>query len=37
MNLKPFLKLMAEKNASDLFFTPTSPIVRMWSGRFSLM
>jgi twitching motility protein PilU len=26
MNLKPFLKLMAEKNASDLFFTPTSPI-----------
>jgi twitching motility protein PilU len=26
MNLKPFLKLMAEKNASDLFFTPKSPI-----------
>jgi twitching motility protein PilU len=26
MNLKPFLKLMAEKKASDLFFTPKSPI-----------
>ena len=26
MNIKPFLKLMAEKKASDLFFTPKSPI-----------
>lgn len=26
MNLKPMLKLMAEKNASDLFFTPMAPI-----------
>lgn len=26
MNLKPMLKLMTEKNASDLFFTPISPI-----------
>ena len=26
MNLKPLLKLMAEKNASDLFFTPKAPI-----------
>jgi twitching motility protein PilU len=26
MNIKPFLKLMAEKKASDLFFTPLSPI-----------
>lgn len=26
MNLKPMLKLMAEKNASDLFFTPKAPV-----------
>jgi twitching motility protein PilU len=26
MNIKPLLKLMAEKNASDLFFTPMAPV-----------
>jgi twitching motility protein PilU len=25
-NLKPYLKLMADKGASDLFFTPHAPI-----------
>jgi len=33
MNLKPLLKLMAEKNASDLFFTPKAPIKIKIEGR----
>jgi twitching motility protein PilU len=33
MNLKPFLKLMAEKNASDLFFTPMAPIKIKIEGK----
>jgi twitching motility protein PilU len=33
MNLKPFLKLMVEKNASDLFFTPTAPIKIKIEGK----
>lgn len=32
-NLKPYLKLMAEKRASDLFFTPMSPIKVKIEGR----
>jgi len=33
MNLKPLLKLMAEKNASDLFFTPKAPIKIKIEGK----
>lgn len=32
-NLKPYLKLMAEKRASDLFFTPMAPIKIKIEGR----
>jgi len=33
VNLRPLLKLMAEKNASDLFFTPKAPIKIKIEGR----
>ena len=33
MNLKPFLKLMVERNASDLFFSPMAPIKIKIEGR----
>jgi twitching motility protein PilU len=33
MNLKPFLKLMVERNASDLFFTPMAPIKIKIEGK----
>ena len=32
-NLRPYLKLMAEKQASDLFFTPQAPIKIKIEGR----
>jgi len=32
-NLRPYLKLMAEKKASDLFFTPQAPIKIKIEGR----
>jgi twitching motility protein PilU len=33
MNLKPFLKLMVERNASDLFFSPMAPIKIKIEGK----
>ena len=33
MNVKPLFKLMAEKEASDLFFTPFAPVKIKIEGR----